>query len=93
MVFNQIFDLTENNISCLTIKETKEQKNCYIKNRSLDLSYNQFILSKNTKTSILCEVKFYPSSDDLKYIPRLTFRKVDSNGKQKKNSDDKDIIL
>jgi hypothetical protein len=88
------FDLTTQSIEKLMLSETNAKDKCYIhnKNNKNDI-YNGFILDKNSKTMIICETSFYKNKDTHRYIPRLIFRKVDNDFKQKETTISKDIII
>ena len=88
------YDLTkQKNIEDLKLSETKEKNNCFIhpKNNKSTI-YSGFILDENTRTKTICELSFFRNKDTNKYIPRLTFRKVDKNFEQKETSN-QDIII
>lgn len=67
------FDLVEGDLSKLTIKKSIKD-NCYITDGVNN--YGGFILSKLKDTQTVCDVVFYQSSTDGRYIPRLTFSKI-----------------
>lgn len=72
--FDNIFDLVDEDIDQLEIRENYNKDKCLIKNKNNDsLFYSGFILDKNSKTKILCLVTFYRSSKTSRYLPRLTF--------------------
>lgn len=75
------FDLiNDNDLSKLEIITTSDGTNCYIRTRDRYHKYESFILDKNSKTVIVCNIVFYPSSNTGKYIPRLTFKKTTADG-------------
>ncbi len=82
--FDNTFNLVTGDISKIEVKENYDQKNCLIRDKiSHSTYYKTFILDENSKTKIVCDVAFYPSSITSKYLPRLTFKKIDNNGSQK----------
>jgi len=86
------YDLTTNDLTNIEIVENDGK--CLIRNIIKTYEYyGSFILDKNNRTKILCEIDFYRSSDTQKYLPRLTFRKVDSKNEQQTIKIDKDIIV
>lgn len=92
--FDNTFNLVTDDLSKLEIKENSIRDNCHIKDK-IDSStyYKTFILDENSTTKIICEVVFFPSSVTGKYLPRLTFKKVDKNGILKVKKESKDIII
>lgn len=92
--FDNTFNLVTDSLSRLEIKKNNNQKNCSIRDKeSHSTYYKTFIIDENSKTKIVCEIAFYPSSITSKYIPRLTFKKIDSIGDQKNTETTKDIII
>lgn len=92
--FDNLFDITKDNIEELELKETKNKNNCFIWNRiKPDICYTKFVIDKNSRTTILCAITFYKSSQTNKYIPRLTFKKVDTVGENKNANSTKPIII
>lgn len=79
ITFDNVFNLNEDDLSTLEIKESTHQNNCLIRDK-LDTGkyYNKFIIQDNPKTKIICEISFYPSSITSKYLPRLIFKKTDT---------------
>ena len=78
------FYLTKDNIEDLIIKETKALDNCFIGDANDPLIiYNPFILDVTQRTKLQCEITFYPSKNNGKYIPRLVFSKLDQDGNPK----------
>lgn len=74
------FDLITGDLSILEIVEKSQGGNCFVRSKDGNHYYGAFILHKNTKTATICEVQFFPSSSTGLYIPRLTFKKVKTNG-------------
>jgi hypothetical protein len=81
-------------ISKIEIKENSDHNNCLIRDKiSHSTYYKTFILDENSKTKIVCDIAFYPSSVTSKYLPRLTFKKIDNSGLQKEIEVKKDITI
>lgn len=92
--FDNIFDLIDESVDQLEIKENHNKDKCLIKNKNTDnIYYNAFILDKNSRTKILCYVTFYRSSQTGKYLPRLTFKKVDLESREREIALTKPIII
>ncbi len=92
--FDNTFNFSTDDLSNLEIKENRDHNNCLIQDRTSRAKYyNGFILDQNTKTKIICEVAFYPSSVTSKYLPRLTFKKVDNTGEVRESLSDKNIVI
>jgi len=92
--FDNTFNLVTGDISKIEIKENYSHDNCLIRDKiSHSTYYKTFILDENSKTKIVCEVAFYPSSVTSKYLPRLTFKKIDNQGLQKEIETKKDINI
>jgi len=92
--FDNTFNLVTGDISKIEIKENYSHDNCLIRDKiSHSTYYKTFILDENSKTKIVCEVAFYPSSVTSKYLPRLTFKKIDNQGLQKDIEQKKDISI
>lgn len=92
--FDNTFNLVTGDISKIEIKENYSHDNCLIRDKiSHSTYYKTFILDENSKTKIICEVAFYSSSVTSKYLPRLTFKKVDNQGLQKDIELKKDITI
>ena len=85
------FDLTKNSVDELTLVEDIPQQTCRVTSRRKPLvRYKGFKMTDHPKVNLLCDVSFYRSSATTKYIPRLTFIKIDKDflikeqlGKQK----------
>ena len=88
--FSNLFDIELNDIDCLVIKETHNKDNCFIYDG--DKIIGGFIIVKKQKVNTILKVLFYKSSIDKKYLPRLEFRKEDTNGELTK-SRGKDVII
>ena len=92
--FNNQFNIATEDILMLELKENSNKDNCLIWNKSdNNISYSQFILDRNTRTTTMCNVSFYKSSTTNKYLPRLTFKKTDNNGNEKEIPSTKQIII
>lgn len=79
--FDNTFDLTSRNLSEIYIKETFDKDKCLIwDSKDSNKAYNSFIISKNSKSQIICEIAFYKSSETDKYLPRPTFKRVALSG-------------
>ena len=93
-IFDNTFNLLTDDISRIEIKENHERNNCLIQDKITHSTYYKtFILDENSKTQIICDISFYSSSVTSKYLPRLTFKKVDKKGLQKEISVTKDITI
>lgn len=92
--FKNEFDLTTRKLDEVILKETNVKDKCIVwdkKNNSK--AYSSFLLSKNTKSKIICELSFYKSKSKNKYIPRPIFKKCSLEGDiRKTRSKDKVII-
>ncbi len=73
------FDLTIRDIAELEIKEKFDKSTCIIAARK-DASemFKGFKLTDHPQINICCDITFFPSSNTGKYVPRLTFKKVDN---------------
>jgi hypothetical protein len=81
--FNNEFDLITRDLKEICIRETNAKDNCYIWDiDNVSKCYNSFILSKNTKSKIICIISFHKSSITSKYIPRPTFKRVRLNNEE-----------
>lgn len=88
--FSDLFDLENNEIDSLVIRESAAKDNCYIYN--VDSICVGFILVKKHNVKTIVKVSFYPSKQDGKYLPRLEFRKEDDEGLLKKSKGN-DVII
>jgi hypothetical protein len=88
--FSNLFDIESNDIERLVIKETYNKENCFIYDGVNIIG--GFIVIKKKKVQTILKVSFYKSKVDNKYIPRLEFRKEDTNGDITK-SRGKDVII
>lgn len=94
VTFDNVFNLIKDNLSRLEIKENYHHDNCLIRDKANHSEYYKaFILDENSKTKIICEISFYPSSITSKYLPRPTFKKVDNKGELRETLSDKKITI
>ena len=92
--FDNFFNLIQDDLDQLEIKENHGQTNCLIVDKnSPSKYYKAFIVVENSKSKIICEIAFYRSSDTSKYLPRLTFKKIDNKGNIKENDPQKEVII
>lgn len=92
--FNNVFNLVRDDLSRLEIKENSSHDNCLIHDKSNTFKDdNAFIIQDKPKTKIICEVSFYRSSITSRYIPRLIFKKTDSNAETKFIDSKKPVII
>ncbi|MBC5836724.1 Shedu anti-phage system protein SduA domain-containing protein [Flavobacterium muglaense] len=89
--FENLFNLSKDDITSLTIKENNDKNNCYLQDTSGTL-YGGFIINELKTTKTICKVSFYKSSDSNNYLPRIEFRKVNNKGETKKPIKE-DIII
>ncbi len=83
VTFNNEFDLTREELSQIVIKENYNKDNCFIwKVDNSSIAYNSFILAKNSRSKIICEISFFKSSITQKYIPRLSFKRLLLNNEE-----------
>lgn len=82
------FNLVDNNdLSIIEIAIANGGINCYVRKRDKSQYYNSFILSRNRKTVVECNVTFFRSSDTGKFLPRLTFKKLNTDGTNQTTSE------
>lgn len=92
--FNNEFDIASEDILMLELKENANRDNCLIWNKAdNNICYSRFILDKNSRTDTICDVAFYKSSTTGKYLPRLTFKKIDKNGDDKKVGSNRSVTI
>jgi hypothetical protein len=92
--FDNEFDLTTQDLSLLAIKENYGKDNCIIWNSNDGTkAYSTFIIAKNSKSKIFCNITFYKSSQTEKYIPRPTFKRTKLNGEEQTVADNKAINI
>ncbi len=92
--FNNEFDLINRNLDEIIIKENSAETNCFIWGKVEDnIIYDSFLLSKNTRSKIICEVSFHKSTNTGLYIVRPTFKRLSVGGDLRvSKSEDKVII-
>lgn len=79
--FDNLFDLIERDLAEIQIKETNAKDKCIIWDLAdTDKAYNSFLISINTKSRTICDISFHKSSKTEKYLPRLSFRRIATNG-------------
>lgn len=88
--FFNLFDIENQDISKLVIKETLNHDNCFIYKDSEIIG--GFILVNKPQVKTILRVTFFKSKIDDKYLPRLEFRKEDKTGSLTK-SRGHDVII
>lgn len=88
--FSNLFDIENQDIDQLVIKESFSKDNCFIYYGSEIIGGFILINKKNVKT--ILKVSFYKSKIDNKYLPRLEFRKENNSGDLTK-SKGHDVII
>lgn len=88
--FSNLFDISSKDPGNLVIKESTNKDNCYIY-EGADI-VGGFILINKPSVKTILKVTFHKASADNRYLPRLEFRKEDSNG-ELKQSRGKDVIV
>src|SRR5699024_9347690 len=79
--FNNEFDLIDRNLDEIEVRETKDKKNCFVWDKvKVKTAYPTFILDKNSRSKIICELSFHKSSETDKYIPRPVFKRISLEG-------------
>jgi len=92
--YNNIFDLINGDLSKLEISTNSAKDNCLIKDKEKPGKfYNTFLLDENSQTKIVCEITFYPSSMTSRFVPRLTFKKLNKENETKELQSSKSIII
>ena len=76
--FSNLFDIENQDIAELVIKETLRKDNCFIYKGSEIIG--GFILINKPNVKTILKVSFYKSKVDNKYLTRLEFRKEDNKG-------------
>ncbi len=89
--FSELYNLNENDLSNLVIKETNNKDNCYIYN-SDNTIIGGFVLIDKPSVKTIVNVTFHKSSTENKYLPRLEFRKVNAENITKKSKGE-DVII
>lgn len=81
--FTNELDLTSQDLTGVVIKENFSRDNCFIWDAKDNMiAYNSFVLSKNSRSKIICEVSFHKSSETHRYIPRLRFCRLSLSGEE-----------
>lgn len=88
--FSNLFDLDDQDIDTLVIRETNAKNNCFIYNG--DVIVGGFVIVRKISVRTIVRVTFYPSKQDNKYLPRLEFRKENTNGELLKSKGN-DVII
>lgn len=92
--FNNVFNLLTDDLNLLEIRENLHKDNCFIWHKEhTHLSYSSVILDENQRTKIICEFAFHRSSKTNKYIPRLSFKKVDKTLKTQETDATKPVNI
>lgn len=79
--FDNLFDLIERDLAEIEIKETNAKDKCIIWDlANTDKAYSSFLISQNSRSRTICDIAFYKSSKTEKYLPRLSFKRIASNG-------------
>lgn len=92
--FNNEFDLTSSDLSTLKIVRCNSGSNCLIQEKKSGRCYDKFLLNKNRRSRLRCEVKFYRSSENNHYIPRLSFRRISTKtGEETEIKADKPVVI
>ncbi|MEZ5002533.1 MAG: hypothetical protein R2730_05810 [Chitinophagales bacterium] len=89
--FDNFFNLEENDITTLQIKQNSAKDNCYLESIN-GVIYGGFILIVKQNVKTICKTLFYKSKTSNKFITRLEFRKVDNQGIPKKPNKE-DVII
>jgi hypothetical protein len=89
--FEDLFNLDQDDITKLLIKENSDKNNCFLQSTKGEI-YGGFIIYETKNTKTICKVTFFKSRQSQKYRPRLEFRKVNNKGETKKPNKE-DIII
>jgi hypothetical protein len=74
------FDLTRHSVEEIKLVEDEPQQTCRVTSRKKPVvRYKGFKLTDHPNVNLLCDVSFYKARATSKYIPRLTFIKIDKN--------------
>jgi hypothetical protein len=90
--FDNYFNISDD-LSKIEIKENSEKNNCFIQEIGALKYFKGFILLDNPKVKTVCEIHFYKSKSQDKYIPRPTFKKVDKENNIVVRDVKKDLII
>jgi hypothetical protein len=78
------FDLASRTIEEIVVVESPAKRTCRIVLRAdPHIAFKGFKLSNNPRVNVCCDISFYPARTTAKYIPRLTFIKVDKEFHEK----------
>lgn len=88
--FTNLFDINEQDIDTLIIKENYLKDNCFVYDNEKIIG--GFILIKKKNAITILKVSFYRSKQDDKYLPRIEFRKETDIGEIRKSKGN-DIII
>lgn len=92
--FSNEFDLTERSLDELEIIETKDKEKCFIWDLNIaNTAYNSFVLIKNSKSKVVCEISLHKSSKTDKYLPRPTFKRLKHNGETRLTTSEKSVNI
>lgn len=90
--FDNYFNIADD-FSLIEIRENADKANCHIQDINGAKLYKGFILLDNPKVKTVCEIQFYKSKVQGKYIPRPTFKKVDKDNKVVERALNKPLII
>lgn len=92
--FDNEFDLILRDLKEITIRENNAKDNCIIwDSKNSTIAYNSFLLTKNSKSKIICHLLFYKSSVTNRYIPRPTFKRLTLEGDNTTTKSDKSVNI
>ena len=79
--FDNLFNLIQRDLAEIEIKETYAKDRCFIWDLAdAGKAYNCFLISQNSRSRTICEISFYKSSTTMKYLPRISLKKIANNG-------------
>lgn len=88
------FDLASRDVSEIEIKEKADKSTCLISLvKDAGVHFKGFKLSDKPQVNVCVDVQFFPSKTSGKYIPRLTFHKVDKNFTTKEQKGKEKVIV
>jgi hypothetical protein len=88
------FDLTTREVSEIEIKEKGDKSTCLISlTKDSGTHFKGFKLSDKPQVNVCVDVVFFPSTTSGKYIPRLTFHKVDNTFTTKEQKGKEKVII
>jgi hypothetical protein len=91
-IIDDFFDLTKGDLAEIEIKQWGSEENCSVRSKSSRHPYKGFILVDKPQVKFCCEINFNPLKDTSRYIPRLTFFKIDKNFEVKETNKQKVIV-